>query len=64
MQIWALSTTAAMASRRDTVEFNQKNMFCVYKPVLNTCSWEKIFHVYKPISGEKLFAFVAIGKRM
>ena len=37
-----------MASSRDTVEFNRKNMF----------------HVNKTISGEKLFAFVAIGKRL
>ena len=43
-----VSAKAAMASSRDTEELSRKNMF----------------HVYKTISGEKLFALVAIGKRL
>ena len=58
---WGVSATAAMASSRDTVVFSRKNMFRIYKTVLN--SRKNMFHVYKTISGEKLFAFVAIGKR-
>ena len=62
MKWGALSATAAMGSSRDTVEFSRKNTFLVYKTVLN--SRKTMFRVYKTISGEKLFAFVAIGKRL
>ena len=44
----ALSALAAMASSRDTVEL----------------SWKNMLRVNKTISGEKSFAFVAIGKRL
>ena len=56
--------TAAGASSRNTVELSQKNTFCVYKTVLNSQNTKNIFHVYKTISGEKLLAFLAIGKRL
>ena len=48
-----------MANSRDNVdlEFSWKNMFRIYKIVLN--KRKNMFHVYKTISGEKLLAFVA-----
>ena len=58
----ALSAMAAMTSSRDTVEFSRKNTFRVYKTVLS--SRKNMFHVYRTIPGEKLFAFVAIRKRL
>ena len=51
-----------MASSRDTVDFSGKNIFHVYKTVLN--SLKNIFDVYRTISGEKFYVFVAIGKRL
>ena len=43
-------------------EFSQKNIFRIYKSVSN--SHKNMLNVYKTISGAKLFAFVAIGKRL
>ena len=47
-----------MASSKGLVE--KKNTFRVYKTV--SSGQKNIFHVYRIISAEKLFAFVAIGK--
>ena len=56
-----LGATLAMARSRDC-RISSKKKFRVYKTVLN--SWKNMFHVYKAISGEKLFAFVDIEKRL
>ena len=56
--------TAAMARSRDTAEFSRVEKAHFVFTTLSQIVRKNMFHVYKSISRERIFAFPAIGKRL